>query len=119
MTELIMDNIQNIYENININKALFVIKYNLLNDIKEKLMQNEYPVCSLKESDKFVNNTSRILLINNIEIDDLQANIELMEALKIINLIIFIETPIIPDKDFYTYFNKDYLNNKLNYIFQL
>ena len=75
MTELIMDIILNIYENININKALFVIKYNLLNDIKEKLIQDEYPVCSLKESHKFVNDTSRILLINNIEMDELQSNI--------------------------------------------
>ena len=57
-------------------------------------------------------------MINNIEIDDLQANIELMEALKIINLIIFIETPIIPDKDFYKItFDMNNLNN--HYIFQL
>ena len=118
MTELIMDNIQNIYENININKALFVIKYNLLNDIKEKLIQDEYPVCSLKESYKFVNDTSRILLINNIEMDELQSNIELIEALKIINVIIFIETPILPDKDFYKLtFDMNNLNN--HYIFQL
>ena len=50
--------------------------------------------------------------------DELQSNIELIEALKIINVIIFIETPILPDKDFYKItFDMNNLNN--HYIFQL
>ena len=44
MIDFTLTNIEKIYENININKALFVVKFNLLEQLKEKLIEEQYPV---------------------------------------------------------------------------
>tara|TARA_B100000963_G_C22615411_1_gene667068 strand:+ start:1717 stop:2079 length:363 start_codon:yes stop_codon:yes gene_type:complete len=120
MIEFTLTNIEKIYETININKALFVVKFNLLDQLKEKLLEQEYPVCSLKESSKFINHNSRILLINSAELYDLRNNENLYDELYNINLVIFIDTPIIPNQEFYEdYFNMDPINNGMDHIFQL
>ncbi len=119
MIDFTLTNIEKIYENININKALFVVKYNLLEELKEKLIEEQYPVCCIKESNKFVNHNSRILIINSTEIEDLKNNQNLYEELYNINVVIFIDTPIIPNQEFYEdYFNMD-TNNNMDYIFQI
>ena len=120
MIEFILTNIEKIYESININKALFVVKYNFLEELKKKLIDDEYPVCSMIDSNKFINHNSRILLINSTELEDLRTNENLYQELYNINLVIFIDTPIIPNQEFYEdYFNMDPINNSMDYIFQI
>lgn len=119
MSDFTLANIEKIYENININKALFVVKFNILEDLKQKLINEEYPVCSMNESKKFINHNSRILLINSTELECLKNNQDLYQALYNINLVIFIDTPIIPNPEFYEdYFNMN-INNNIDYIFQI
>mgnify|MGYP006087794999 CR=1 FL=1 len=119
MSDFTLENIKKIYENININKALFVVKFNILEDLKQKLINEEYPVCSINECNKFINHNSRILLINSMELELLKNNQELYQELHNINLVIFIDTPIIPNPEFYKdYFNMN-INNNIDYIFQI
>ena len=120
MIDLITNNIKNIYEHLSINKAIFIVKYNLINEIETTLINDDYPVCNLNKSDKFINNESRILLIKNTDIDKIKLNNKLLKSLKLINLVIFIETPSFPDKAFYEfYFDMEHSNDKNYNIFQL
>ena len=119
MSDFTLTNIEKIYENININKALFVVKFNVLEELKQKLIDEEYPVCCMNESNKFINHNSRILLINSTELEHLEHNEDLYQELYNVNLVIFIDTPIIPNPEFYEdYFNMD-INNNIDYIFQI
>lgn len=120
LTNNIIKNINNIYENINIYNAFFIIEPELLNDIYNKLKNNYYPVSTMNDIDKFIDNTSRILLVNNTHINDIYNNIELINALQNVNVIMFIETPRIYDKYFYkSFFNIKNLNDKNINIFEL
>jgi len=120
LTNNIIKNINNIYENINIYNAFFIIEPELLNDIYNKLKKNYYPVSTMNDIDKFIDNTSRILLVNNTHINDIYNNIELINALQNVNVIMFIETPRIYDKYFYkSFFNIKNLNDKNINIFEL
>jgi hypothetical protein len=119
MLDTIINNIDNIYENININKAIFITKYNLINDLQKELSNKLYPVCTMNDNDKFINHTSRILIINSIDLEKLKTNRSLKYELYNVNLIIFIETPIIPSKFFFKdYFNLDTLSND-KHIYQI
>lgn len=120
IVENIINNINNIYENINITKAFFMINKELLDDIYKELKENDYPVCTLNESKKFINDKSRIILVNNLDISNIYENIELLNSLNIVNLICFIETPKIIDTYFYkSFFNIKNLNDSNIHIFQL
>jgi|TARA_B110000259_G_C13871383_1_gene344989 hypothetical protein len=120
MNDFIVEHIKNIYENININKAIFIVNSRIINDIHKYLINDDYPVCNLNEFSNFINNKSRIILIKNTDIDKIKLNKDLFTSLKLINLVIFIETPLIPDKDFYKdYFDMIPSNDKTNNIFQV
>ncbi len=120
LTNNIIKNINNIYESINIYNAFFIIEPELLNDVYNKLKNNDYPVSTINDINKFIDNSSRILLINNTQINDIYNNIELINALHNVNVIMFIETPRIYDKYFYkSFFNIKSLNDKNINIFEL
>ena len=120
LTDNIIQNINNIYESTNIYNALFIINPELLNDVYNKLKNNDYPVSTLNDSNKFISNNSRILLVNNIQINDIYNNIELINSLHYVNVIMFIETPRIYDKYFYkSIFNIKNLDDKNINIFEL
>lgn len=116
----IIKNIDNIYENLNIYRAFFVIMPELQNDLYKKLINKDYPVTTLDNEEKIISNKSRILLINNLDINKVQYNNKLFNCLKTVNLIVFIGTPRIYDKYFYKkLFNiKDIYDKNIN-IFEL
>jgi|TARA_B110000259_G_scaffold185424_1_gene234427 hypothetical protein len=120
MVQNIINNINNIYENLNICSAFFISAPELLSDINNLLLKNDYPITTLDNTDKFINNLSRILLIDNTQINDIYNNIELINSMQKVNLIIFIETPKINDNDFYkNFFNiTDFNDTNIN-IFEL
>tara|TARA_B100000900_G_C20601418_1_gene725835 strand:+ start:1752 stop:2141 length:390 start_codon:yes stop_codon:yes gene_type:complete len=116
----IIRNIDNIYENLNIYRAFFVIMPELQNDIYQKLIDKDYPVTTLDNEEKLINNESRILLINNLDINKVHNNYKLFDSLSTVNLIVFIETPRIYDRYFYrNLFNIKNLYDKNINIFQL
>ncbi len=116
----IIKNIDNIYENLNIYRAFFVIMPELQNDIYQKLIDKDYPVTTLDNEEKLINNESRILLINNLDINKVHNNYKLFDSLSTVNLIVFIETPRIYDRYFYrNLFNIKNLYDKNINIFQL
>ena len=120
LTNNIIKNINNIYESTNIYNALFIINPELLNDVYNKLKDNDYPVSTMNDNNKFINNITRILLVNNIQINDIYNNIELINALHYVNVIMFIETPRIYDKYFYkSILNIKNLDDKNINIFEL
>lgn len=120
LTNNIIKNINNIYESTNIYNALFIINPELLNDVYNKLKDNDYPVSTMNDNNKFINNITRILLVNNIQINDIYNNIELINALHYANVIMFIETPRIYDKYFYkSILNIKNLDDKNINIFEL
>ena len=115
----IINNINTIYENINIIKAVFIINPELTHTIYEKLKENEYPVCLLKDSNRFIDNKSRIILIEDTDIDNIHQNNKLYLSLKLVNLVIFIDTPKIKDNNFYkNYFGYKVCDNNFN-IFEI
>lgn len=116
----IIKNIDNIYENLNIYRAFFVIMPELQNDIYQKLIDKDYPVTTLDNEEKMINNESRILLINNLDINKIHNNYKLFDSLRTVNLIVFIETPRIYDRYFYrNLFNIKNLYDKNINIFEL
>ena len=116
----IIRNIDNIYENLNIYRAFFVIMPELQNDIYQKLIDKDYPVTTLDNEEKLINNESRILLINNLDINKVHNNYKLFDSLSTVNLIVFIETPRIYDRYFYrNLFNIKNLYDKNINIFEL
>lgn len=116
----IIRNIDNIYENLNIYRAFFVIMPELQNDIYQKLIDKDYPVTTLDNEEKMINNESRILLINNLDINKVHNNYKLFDSLRTVNLIVFIETPRIYDRYFYrNLFNIKNLYDKNINIFEL
>jgi hypothetical protein len=116
----IIKNIDNIYENLNIYRAFFVIMPELQNDIYQKLIDKDYPVTTLDNEEKMINNESRILLINNLDINKVHNNYKLFDSLRTVNLIVFIETPRIYDRYFYrNLFNIKNLYDKNINIFEL
>tara|TARA_B110000259_G_scaffold185321_1_gene234087 strand:- start:3033 stop:3410 length:378 start_codon:yes stop_codon:yes gene_type:complete len=116
LIENIMKGINNIYENINIYNALFIITPTLFNDIFDKLKNDDYPVTTLNEKKKFIENISRILLINNTQLDNIYNDSELKKSLQKVNLIIFIETPRIYSTKFY---NMEIRNDRIINVFEL
>ena len=116
LIENIMKRINNIYENINIYNALFIITPTLFNDIFDKLKNDDYPVTTLNEKKKFIENISRILLINNTQLDNIYNDSELKKSLQKVNLIIFIETPRIYSTKFY---NMEIRNDRIINVFEL
>ena len=116
LIENIMKGINNIYENINIYNALFIITPTLFNDIFDKLKNDDYPVTTLNEKKKFIENISRILLINNTQLDNIYNDSELKKSLQKVNLIIFIETPRIYSTKFY---NMEIRNDRNINVFEL
>ena len=116
----IISNINTIYENISITKAFFVMEPHIFKEINNELINNQYPICTLNDSERFINHRARIISINNIDIRKVYDNTELMNSLKDVNLIIFIETPQIYDKYFYKNFFDitNFHNNKIN-VFEL
>jgi hypothetical protein len=119
MLDTIINSIDNIYENININKAIFITKYDLIDNLQKELSNKLYPVCTMNDNDKFINHKSRILIINSIDLENLRNNRSLKYELYNVNVIIFIETPIIPNNFFFKdYFNLDTLSNN-KHIYQI
>jgi|TARA_B110000211_G_scaffold210108_1_gene247965 hypothetical protein len=92
--EYSLEKIKNIYETLNISKSIFIVNESMYNSLYEKLVNEDYPVCLLKEFTKFKNHIYRILLIKDIEIPEIYKN-NISDHLKIdtINLILFINTP--------------------------
>ena len=120
MIEEIHKEINNIYENVNIYKALFVINSEISHDLKIELEKNEYFISDLNSYNEFINHNSRILYIKDIELNNITENDDILNSLPDINLLIFIKTPIIKDNFFYNYyFNMSDLNDKYNNIFQI
>ena len=118
--DYIINNINNIYETINIIKSVFIINPGLTDTIYKKLKENEYPVCLLKDSSKFIDNKSRILLIEDTDIDNIYQNSKLYLSLKLVNLVIFIDTPKIKDNYFYKNFFGDKVLSDDNFnIFEI
>lgn len=97
----IIDNIDIIYENLNVYRAFFVIMPELQEEIYKKLINKDYPITTLDNKEKIINNESRILLVNNLEINKIYNNYELFNNLRTVNLVVFIETPRIYDNYFY------------------
>ena len=111
--EYSLEQIKNIYETLNISKSIFIVQHTIYDILFNKLLEDEYPVCLLKDSNKFINNNYRILLIKDIEIPELYKT-NISEHLKKdnINLILFINTPEINDLSTYKNFiNISNLNN--------
>lgn len=120
MCEVLLEKIRRFYETLNINKALFVTTHTLINNIKTGLIEEEYPVCTIDENQNFINHNARILLISSSDMNELKNNVELFEELYNINLVLFIDTPQIPNLDFYKeYFNMSPSTNKNDYILQI
>ena len=67
------------YLSINIYNAFFIIEPELLNDVYNKLKNNDYPVSTMNDINKFIDNTTRILLVNNIQINDIYNNIVIIK----------------------------------------
>jgi len=97
----IINNIDIIYENLNIYRAFFVIMPELQEEIYKKLINKDYPITTLDNKEKIINNESRILLVNNLEINKIYNYYELFNNLRTVNLVVFIETPRIYDNYFY------------------
>lgn len=120
MCEVLLEKIRRFYETLNINKALFVTTHVLINDIKSGLIEEEYPVCTINEKQKFIDHNARILLITSSDMNELKNNVDLFEELYNINLVLFIDTPQIPNLEFYKeYFNMSPSTNKNDYILQI
>ena len=88
--------------------------------IIKKLINKDQPITTLDNKEKIINNESRILLVNNLEIDKIYNNYELFNNLRTVNLVVFIETPRIYDTYFYrNLFDIKHLYDKNINIFEL
>jgi hypothetical protein len=62
--------IENIYHNLDIYKSIFVCKADLLNDCFHLLRQFDYPICKISEMEKFNNHISRIIIMDEYDVDN-------------------------------------------------
>lgn len=56
--------INEIFQNCNIYKSIFIIHESVYDELADVLQQNDYPICTLNDIQKFTTTNARILLIN-------------------------------------------------------
>ena len=106
----ILNNINQLYENLNINKALFIIDDIYYENIYNELIKNDFPISLYNDLQKFIENKTRILYLN---ITELQKFKDLKKKIEHISLILFISLPKIDNLIFY---NKHFKYNNINDI---
>lgn len=100
----IISQINEIYEIMSINKALFIIKHEYYDELYNKLIKLNYPICKLENNNSFISHDSRIILIRDQElITCIQKSRGFKKSLKDITLILYIAMPYIlnDNNDFY------------------
>jgi hypothetical protein len=110
MTESILNNINDIYENLNIEKAIFIIDEIHYKHIYNELIKKDFPISLYNDLQKFIDNKTRLLYLN---ITELQQFKNLQNKFNNITLILFISLPKIDDLIF---INKHFIYNNINDI---
>ena len=59
----IISNINTIYENISITKAFFVMEPHIFKEINNELINNQYPICTLNDSERLRTSLSYLKLL--------------------------------------------------------
>ena len=109
MEQGIINNINELYENLNINKALFIINDIYYHKIYDQLIKLQYPVSLFKDIKKFTNHDTRILLVKITELCNFE---QLDKKLNNVSLILFINIPKIDNLIFVNnYFKYDNIDN--------
>lgn len=88
--EEIMRDINELYEIMNISKAIFVVKNELYDDLMKNLNDWDFSVSRYGDINKFTNNESRILFLRDNELCNLYRQYKKRNKLKDINLMLFI-----------------------------
>ena len=109
MEQEIINNINELYENLNVNKAVFIVDDNYYDETYKQLIKLQYPVSLFKDIKKFKKHDTRILLIKITELCNFE---ELDSKLNNISLILFINIPKIDNLIFINnYFKYDNIDD--------
>jgi hypothetical protein len=100
---IIIKLINNIYENMNINKAVFIIKNEYFDELYKELDKYDFTVCQMNNPNSFILHNSRIVCLRDQELSVLHRQFSLKQSLIDVNLILFIAVPsmFIEDRDLY------------------
>jgi hypothetical protein len=100
---IIIESINNIYENMNINKAVFIIKDEYFDELYSELDKCDFTVCRMNNPNSFILHNSRIVCLRDQELSVLHRQFRLKQSLIDVNLILFIAIPsmFIEDIDLY------------------
>jgi|TARA_B110000259_G_scaffold187739_1_gene243086 hypothetical protein len=99
--DYIINYIKSIYEILSISKSIFIIQPALFDNIYNKLNDDEFPVCTFNNFNKFENHNSRILMIKDRDFNKIFKCSNNLHFKEIVNLILFINTPRFIDNNIF------------------
>ena len=99
--DYIINYIKSIYEILSISKSIFIIQPALFDNIYNKLNDDEFPVCTFNNFNKFENHNSRILMIKDRDFNKIFQCSNNLHFKEIVNLILFINTPRFIDNNIF------------------
>ena len=99
--DYIINYIKSIDEILSISKSIFIIQPALFDNIYNKLNDDEFPVCTFNNFNKFENHNSRILMIKDRDFNKIFKCSNNLHFKEIVNLILFINTPRFIDNNIF------------------
>lgn len=91
MENVIIQKVEEIFTSIDIHKSIFVCDNAIIKQVHTLLLQNDYPVCTMLDIQKFNTTNYRILLLDDSLLDEIwETNV--LSKVKDITAILYLNT---------------------------